>query len=354
MGPEVIVASRAAISCLYTNSSSLGHIAFSNRTTILAPSGGSPFKAIVADIDGDEKPDIVATNSYLNTVSVYLNTTPPAVRSRLLPMQTSPQATFPKAPLSVISRGWSAGSCRRQQLRQHAVRVSQYEYRRQYRVFSTGDRQLGRLCIRPSDRRLRRRWQTRHRVDDQFNNTVSVHRNVSTPGTVSINPNVDYSVGSFPYSITTADFDGDGKPDLATANDGDNTFSVLRNRSSSEPAIASFTPASGTTGTLVTIIGINLTGLSGVSFGDSAAASFTYVSPDTVTAVVGGGATGAVSLVAAAGGTSLAGFTYGMLPVITGFTPNSAALGGHVTISGKGFTTATTVLFGGTPAHPLP
>jgi hypothetical protein len=351
--PEVIVACQGSnILSVYTNSSSLGHIAFSNETTILAPSGGSPFKAIVADIDGDGKPDIVATNSYLNTVSVYLNTTPTGGAISFAANADFSTGNFPEGaaigdidgdgkPDLVVANS----SDNTLSVFLNTSTVGNIGFAPQVTVNSGASAYD--LVIADFDGD----GKPDIGVDDQFNNTVSVHRNVSTPGTVSINPNVDYSVGSFPYSITTADFDGDGKPDLATANDGDNTFSVLRNRSSSEPAITSFTPAAGTTGTLVTIIGVNLTGLSGVSFGDSAAASFTYVSPDTVTAVVGGGATGAVSLVAAAGGTSLAGFTYGMLPVITGFTPDSAAQGGQVTISGKGFTTATAVLFGGTPAQ---
>jgi trimeric autotransporter adhesin len=36
-------------------------------------------------------------------------------------------------------------------------------------------------------------------------------------------------VGAGPISVTTADLDGNGKPDLATANYDDNTLSVLLN-----------------------------------------------------------------------------------------------------------------------------
>src|ERR1035437_368774 len=38
---------------------------------------------------------------------------------------------------------------------------------------------------------------------------------------------VGYPTGSAPYSVTTADFNGDGKIDLAVANSGSNTVSVL-------------------------------------------------------------------------------------------------------------------------------
>src|SRR5205814_10347926 len=38
---------------------------------------------------------------------------------------------------------------------------------------------------------------------------------------------VNYAVGSFPHSVTVGDFDGDGKPDLATANENSANASVL-------------------------------------------------------------------------------------------------------------------------------
>ena len=105
-------------------------------------------------------------------------------------------------------------------------------------------------------------------------------------------PHSDYAVGEIPFSITTADYDGDGKPDLATANNVGNTISVLLNKGPNAPAIISFSPTAGLAGTVVTITGVNLSGITGVSFGDTAAASFTLVSPTTITAIVGGGATG--------------------------------------------------------------
>jgi hypothetical protein len=351
--PEVIVACQGSnLISVYTNSSTLGHIAFSNETSILAPSGGSPFKVVVADLDGDGKPDLAAANSYAGTVSVYLNTTPTGGVISFAGDVDFATGNFPegvaigdidgdgKPDLVVANNTDNTLS-----LLRNTSTVGNLSFAPQVTVnsgYSAYD-----LVIADLDGD----GKPDIAVDDQYNNTVSVHRNISTPGTIAISPNVDYNTGNIPYSITTADFDGDGKPDLATCNDADNTFTVLRNKASNEPAITSFTPTFGTTGTVVTIVGVNLNGVSGVNFGDSAATSFTYVSPDTVTAVVGGGASGPVSLIAAAGGTSLAGFIYSSAPVITGFTPDSAAQGTLVTISGKGFTGSSTVLFGGTPAQ---
>ncbi|MBS1646377.1 MAG: T9SS type A sorting domain-containing protein [Bacteroidetes bacterium] len=42
-----------------------------------------------------------------------------------------------------------------------------------------------------------------------------------------LKPGTTYSVGLDPYGICSADFNGDGHPDVATANSGDNTISVL-------------------------------------------------------------------------------------------------------------------------------
>ncbi|MES2654490.1 MAG: FG-GAP-like repeat-containing protein [Bacteroidota bacterium] len=64
-------------------------------------------------------------------------------------------------------------------------------------------------------------------------NTVSVFRNTSAPGTISFATKVDFAVGTYPESLAIGDIDGDGKPDLAIANRGSNTLSVLRNTSRS-------------------------------------------------------------------------------------------------------------------------
>src|SRR5436853_5362431 len=45
--------------------------------------------------------------------------------------------------------------------------------------------------------------------------------------TVSFVTRVDYAVGANPSSVAVGDFNGDGRPDLAVANYGSNTVSVL-------------------------------------------------------------------------------------------------------------------------------
>ncbi|MES2647979.1 MAG: IPT/TIG domain-containing protein [Bacteroidota bacterium] len=115
--------------------------------------------------------------------------------------------------------------------------------------------------------------------------------------------------------------------------------------------ITSFSPTSALPGTAISITGTNFLGATAVSFGGVAAKSFTVNSATSLSAVVGNGASGAVSVTTPAGSTSKAGFVYIVpAPVITSFSPTTAAFNQQVTISGSNFTGATAVSFGGIPA----
>jgi hypothetical protein len=48
-----------------------------------------------------------------------------------------------------------------------------------------------------------------------------------TPPTPSFAAKQDFATGANPFSVTVGDLNGDGKLDLAVANDGSNTVSVL-------------------------------------------------------------------------------------------------------------------------------
>ncbi|UAY51212.1 IPT/TIG domain-containing protein [Ferruginibacter albus] len=77
------------------------------------------------------------------------------------------------------------------------------------------------------------------------------------------------------------------------------------------PTISSFTPSSAAAGATVTINGTNLTGATSVKFGGTAATSFTVVSATQITAVVGAGATGTITVTTPGGtATSSTSFTF--------------------------------------------
>src|SRR3989442_12860657 len=51
--------------------------------------------------------------------------------------------------------------------------------------------------------------------------------NAALGQTVSFTPAATFGVGTHPQSVAVGDFNGDGKPDLAVANAGSDTVSVL-------------------------------------------------------------------------------------------------------------------------------
>jgi hypothetical protein len=127
------------------------------------------------------------------------------------------------------------------------------------------------------------------------------------------------------------------------------------------PAVTGIAPTAGTTagGTVVTISGSNLTGATAVSFGGTAAGSFTVNSDGQITATSPALAAGTVDIAvttpSATSTTSAADqFTYvaAAVPAVTGLTPSSGSTGGGTLamINGSNFTGATGVSFGTFPA----
>ena len=115
------------------------------------------------------------------------------------------------------------------------------------------------------------------------------------------------------------------------------------------PTITSFTPSSGAAGTLVTITGTNFSDATAVTIGGTAAASFNVVSASTISATVGSGATGTITVTTPGGiASSTAIFTFIPAPSITSFTPSNGVVGTVVTLTGTHFTGATAVTIGGT------
>lgn len=125
------------------------------------------------------------------------------------------------------------------------------------------------------------------------------------------------------------------------------------------PVITGVSPASGgsTGGTAVTISGANFTAATAVRFGAKAATGFTVGSSGSIAAVAPAGTPAAVNVTV----TTPAGvspirpadrFTYLPAPAIARVAPNVGPAGGGttVTITGTGFTGATAVSFGASPA----
>ncbi|PBC69736.1 IPT/TIG domain-containing protein [Streptomyces sp. TLI_235] len=123
----------------------------------------------------------------------------------------------------------------------------------------------------------------------------------------------------------------------------------------SPPTLSSLTPGQGPAGggTIVTLTGTNLTGASAVTFGSTAATSYTVVSPSQITATApAGSGTVQVKVTTADGTSNGLSFTYVPAPALSSLTPIQGTTGGGtiVTLTGTNLTGASAVTFGSTPA----
>lgn len=118
------------------------------------------------------------------------------------------------------------------------------------------------------------------------------------------------------------------------------------------PTIATFAPSSGTAGTIVVLLGTNMSGASAVKFNGAAAANFSVDSATQITATAPSGlTTGQIAVTTPNGtATSVTSFTVLDPPTITSFNPTSGVAGTSVTITGTKFTGVTAVKFNSTPA----
>jgi len=347
--PEMIVVNIADGNIsVYLNNSTPGNLAFAARIPLTPASSDVAYAAVVADIDGDGMPDIATADAGSGKVSVFHNTgTPGGPLSFAAYVDFNVGATPESIAVGdidgdgkpdLITGNYGDGTISVLQNTSTSGNVSFATS-----VPSTAGTNPQAVAIGDLDGDGKPDVIAANFGD----NDISVYHNNSTPGTITLAAQVTYPTDLAPFSIAAVDMDGDGFPDLSIAADNAAVFDVLHNQGSASASITSFTPVNGPAGTVVTITGTNLTGATSVTFGDTAATSFTVVSSTKITATVGNGATGNVTVVTPAGTASLGTFTFGVIPPdITGFSPTSATTNAKIVITGSNLSTVNNITIG--------
>lgn len=318
--PDLAVANSAAgtVSVL-RNMSTVGTLAFASR--IIFSVGGpqtQPFTLAIGDIDGDGKLDIVTANAQASNIAVLRNKST-AGNIDFFEKKDFNAGGFPsgvtlgdidgdgKLDALIVDQSIKLSILRNTSVVDTVKFATKVEFTTGTSPIRIGLGDLdgdGKLDVAVSN----------NAPSSSVPSTVSIFKNNSTSGSISLASKVDLATGSAPYSNAIVDLTGDKIPDLAVVNQNANTVSVFRNNLELPPTITSFSPMTGGTGDTITITGNNLAGVTKVNFGDSAASFFQVINSLKIKAVLGAGASGEVDVIINGDTLTLPGFVFANCP----------------------------------------
>ncbi len=176
-----------------------------------------PWFVTTADLNSDTRPDLIVANQSVGSISVFMNTIPSV--SKLL-------VTTSAASVAQVIQGASSQIADLLQVKSSSATM--------LAIGATGS------FVAKNGTNSTTAFQIQNASGTTFFNTDTTNGSVTIGSTATASiatvqystaAKVDYTAGYHPQGVAAADFNGDSKLDLVTANTGDYTVSILMNNS---------------------------------------------------------------------------------------------------------------------------